>query len=281
MLITLGRGLARPQRQSGVTIPSLFDILSSCVFDLDATHAASYSGSGQVWSNLVAAPATGEPQANYHFYLGGSATATTDDPTFNGVAGNSAAYWSFDGGDWFDDVSMPTSSYICNIHRTDASRPVTLGFAFRTPGTLTQSRLFSTNAASNTHGISLRMDTNGALVSVQSAGSGFASNGVLPSSTLTTNTDYLLLVALNSGSTGGEKYWLNSTTGSGWSAGYAPNAGSTSSIGACIGAQTTHGQPLGNGTRLYGIYMFNEILDNTKAAAVFSALNTRHGRTYA
>jgi hypothetical protein len=33
--------------------------------------------------------------------------------------------------------------------------------------------------------------------------------------------------------------------------------------------------------RMYSLAMGNEYLDNTKAAAIIAALNTRHGRTYA
>ncbi|HEY8963305.1 MAG TPA: hypothetical protein VIN59_02455, partial [Alphaproteobacteria bacterium] len=102
-------------------------------------------------------------------------------------------------------------------------------------------------------------------------------------STIQVNTNYLLLVSLNTGSTGSEKYWLNSATGANWTESYTPGSTSTSTTNIpCIGAIAEgHTNALGSGTRLYGVYMFNEIFDNTKAAAIIAALNTRHGRTYA
>ena len=281
MLISIGRGPARPLNYS-IHIPSLRDVLASCVYDLDATQVASYPGTGQTWRNLVASPSDSATQTSYDFYLGATSSATTDDPTFNGTAGAASAYFSFDGGDYFDAVSMPTTTLLRNLHRTDSSRPVTFGFAFRTPGMLTQSRLISTANSSANHGISFRMNTNGSVDCLQSNASGsFDQKSVLPNGSLIANTDYLLLIALNAGSTGGEKRWLNTSTSSAWNASFAPLTGSTNASGACIGAQTGHANALGNGTRLYGVYLFNEILDNTKAASVIAALNTRHGRTYA
>ena len=282
MLITIGRGPARPLHYGPGSIPSLRDVLPSCVFDLDATQTASYDGTGQAWRNLVPVPADGAAQADYDFYLGASSSAGTDDPSFTGTTGDAAAYFSFDGGDYFDAVSMPATTLLRNLHRTDSSRPVTLGFAFRTPGTLTQSRLIATANSSANHGISFRMNTNGSMDCLQSNASGsFDQKSILPNGSLVTNTDYLLFIALNAGSAGSEKRWVNTTTGSAWSGTFAPLTSSTNSSGACIGAQTGHGNALGNNTRLYGVYLFNEILNNTKAAAIFTALNTRHGRSYA
>lgn len=79
----------------------LQDEIPSTCFHLDATDADSYPGSGQTWANLIASPADGSGQTDFDVWRGGSSSASTDDPTFNGTAGDSAAYWSFDGGDFF------------------------------------------------------------------------------------------------------------------------------------------------------------------------------------
>lgn len=61
---------------------------------LDAGAAASYS-SGQKWLDLAG--------GGYDFFRGSSASAASDDPTFNGTPGGSSSseYWGFDGGDVF------------------------------------------------------------------------------------------------------------------------------------------------------------------------------------
>jgi hypothetical protein len=55
---------------------ALGSLVSSCVFDLDATIAASYSGSGQTWSNLETTPADSEAQTAYDFYLGADSSSS-------------------------------------------------------------------------------------------------------------------------------------------------------------------------------------------------------------
>src|SRR5574343_994393 len=96
---------------------SLSDVIASAVFDLDATQAASYPGSGTTWSNLVTAPADGSAQTAYDFYRGDGSTSTTY-PTFNGTPGSAAAYWSFDGGDLFDLKSGANTTFLKNAHKS-------------------------------------------------------------------------------------------------------------------------------------------------------------------
>jgi hypothetical protein len=254
------------------------------VFDLDATQTASYGGTGQTWKNLVTAPADGSPRSQYDFYRGTTSSAYTDDPTFNGTAGAAAAYWSFDGGDWFDSVNAD-AGLLSNLHRTDASRPCTLGLAFRTPASFAEAVFIGTENSSTEYGFRIRTySTSGNIAWVQSYGSGsYKTNNILPNGVLATNTDYLIFIALNCGGTGSEKVWKNSLTGASWAQALAVG---TTSIAASnkpsIGARANaHGNALGNGYRLYGVYLFNEIIDDTKAASLYAALNTRHGRTYA
>jgi hypothetical protein len=80
---------------------------------LDAGDANSYSGSGQVWSDLSG--------GGYHFNRGADSSAGSDDPTFNGVAGRQSAseYWSFDGGDEFR-LAQSNPTWIENLHKNNA-----------------------------------------------------------------------------------------------------------------------------------------------------------------
>lgn len=54
------------------------------------------------------------------FYLGADGSATTNDPTFNGATGglSSSEYFSFDGGDFFREVS--TAAYRQTLHKNNA-----------------------------------------------------------------------------------------------------------------------------------------------------------------
>lgn len=87
---------------SSASVPNMQEIIPSCNFDVDATVSASYGGSGQTFSNLVVAPADGVAvQTDYDFTLGANDTPSTDDPTFTGTAGDPAAFFAHDGGDFF------------------------------------------------------------------------------------------------------------------------------------------------------------------------------------
>jgi len=77
---------------------------------LDAGDAASYSGTGQSWSDRA---------TDMHFQRGTSSGGDAADPTFNGSAGglSSSEYWSFDGGDYF---MRGNSTWMQNLHKDNA-----------------------------------------------------------------------------------------------------------------------------------------------------------------
>lgn len=95
-------GLMSGYRHGLINIIRRLGLTSGLQLCLDAGDSDSYSGSGQQWSDLSG-------NAN-HYYRGANNTATTDDPTFNGTAGNLSAseYWSFDGGDYFKETAAQT-----------------------------------------------------------------------------------------------------------------------------------------------------------------------------
>lgn len=263
----------RPGNQSS---PWLDGVLTSAVFDLDATIAASYSGSGQGWSNLVAAPADGTAQAAYDFYLGNSAAATAADPTFTGSAGSAAAYWSFDGGDYFQAMNAP--SWLANVQRTDIANPATFIVAFRTASTSFHNIFGHLQSGTAANGYSLRIASG----QLQYFGRGNSSNvsyNISGAGALSASTDYLLIVSLNVRN-GAGKYWLNNRTGTA----FTP-AASTSTAAATgnfqAGSSGFGSSPLPSGSRLYACGGANAILDDAAAALVFDHYNARHARTYA
>ena len=89
---------------------AISEIGKTSVFCLDAGDLASYTGSGQEWDDT-----SGNTN---DFYRGADVTETTDDPTFNGVAGalTSSEYWSFDGGDRFNLVAASNPAELNTLH---------------------------------------------------------------------------------------------------------------------------------------------------------------------
>lgn len=80
---------------------------------LDMGALGTYSGSGQDINDLTA--------NGVNFYRGADNTATTDDPTFNGTAGDlsSSEYFSFDGGDYFTKSSA-NNTFLNTLHQNNA-----------------------------------------------------------------------------------------------------------------------------------------------------------------
>lgn len=96
------RGMAMP-RADMLTVIRKLGLSSGLLTCLDAGNEASYS-SGQSWLDVSG--------NGINFFRGETSSATTDDPTFNGTAGNRSASenWSYDGGDNFRlDGATPAS----------------------------------------------------------------------------------------------------------------------------------------------------------------------------
>lgn len=115
---------------------------------LDAGDPASYS-SGQKWLDRSG--------GGYDFFRGADATATTDDPTFNGTAGGQSGseYWSFDGGDYFSyDTSNET--WMEALHKDSAVFSFVFWTYVKTPAT--QAALFGTARVGADTGVNCRYD---------------------------------------------------------------------------------------------------------------------------
>lgn len=88
-------------------------------FYLRANSLQSYSNSdAQQWRNLVTSPADGASASAYNFYLGGSASGESSDPTFYGAPGalDATNYFGFDGGDYLSLAGANTAK-LNNLHK--------------------------------------------------------------------------------------------------------------------------------------------------------------------
>lgn len=277
MLMRLGHGLGIgcPALSGGEGGSYLDTVLTSVCCDLDATVAGSYNGSGQLWKNLTASPADGASQSDYDFHLGADATASTDDPTFTGAAGDMAAYWSFDGGDFFE-LAGSNTSFLESLHKTTGGTDFWMAVAFQN-GASTSYNIF-TQADTPFTDAGFKFGANGAeRINLQQEAGGA---GTFKNSTgsFTDGADTLLIVSYDE-SVDQVSFWINSATAETVSYIFDTGTAAATSV-ARIGAAGDGGGKFPNNTRLYHFSMGNEFLDNTKAAALITHLEARHGRDY-
>jgi len=249
----------------------LSDIVPSCVFDLDATLEASYDGTGQLWKNLVPAPADGELQTAYDFLLGTSSSPSTDDPTFNGTAGSPAAYFSLDGGDFFQ-IAGGNTAFLNKIHRTTDGTPLTVIAAVKTP---TSGIIHCIGSASATlNSLTCQWTSSATRMQMFQAG---AVNGFGQSHTGGAANANNFLTYTKNAATDSIGMGANTSTLTSYSP--APNATSanlTEPLRIGFGGSGASA----NGLWFYSVAVFNEILDATAIAAVKAQLELRHERTY-
>lgn len=275
MIINLG--YRRPYTAASATNAYLADVIASTVCDLDATIAASYPGTGTTWANLVATPADGAAKTDYDFFTGNGATATTY-PAFNGSAGSAASYWSFDGGDYFSLKSGANSAFLNALHKTTGGADWWAAITFRMADDAGAGFKFwgtSTGGSSNP-GIADQLRGDNTFRSQQR---GASSSTADSTATLSNGVDYLV-ISSHSHSTNTTRLWIASTTAESKSQTYSTSTDNAANT-LKIGANGAAAQAMPNGSRLYSFAMGNEFIDNTKAAAIYTHLGARHGRTYA
>jgi len=171
------------------------EIVSGCLFDIDATIGASYDGSGQVLNDL---------EGNTNWQLGSTSGVATDDPTFNGSANSPAAYFSTDG---FDTLQVPTlPTRLAEMHR--GNEDWTFIISGRTP----TSGVYSLLRTGGNPGISIPWAATSTRVQcfqLGDTGTTFTNfNG-----TIAVDTGFVIAVAHNA-TANQTTVWANSSTGS-------------------------------------------------------------------
>ena len=257
--------------------PYLDGVLPSTVFDLDATIAASYGGSGTTWSNLVASPADGAAKTDYDFYTGDGATSSTY-PTFNGTAGNAAAYWSTDGGDYFNLKSGTNTAFLNGLHKTTGGSDFWLALTFSADSPATSQTFFGTgNTGTTADSVGIRYSSSNTIDFRQRAGTSIS---IVSSANIIANLSTNILIVSHSHSGNQTRFWINTPVADEKSHVFV-SAANNATNRAQIFARGDGAGFMDANTRLYSFAMGNEYLDDNKTAIIIAHLNARHGRTYA
>lgn len=247
--------------------PSLKAVVSSCVFDLDATKSASYSGSGQTWANLVPSPADGAAQSAYHFTINGA--------TFTGSAGDAAAYFSLNGSDNF--TLAANTAFINALHKTTGGSDFWLALAYRFIQNDAAQRHISTQTSGNAVGIATTAGSNentGLTQGNGSAAASFSSTG----GAHVNGTDYVCIFS-HSHSGNQSRRWLNTTTKTEGAHTFGTTT-SNASGALTIGSDSAAANDMPSGTRIYASSIGNAYIDDAAAALIFAEYESRHARDY-
>ncbi len=280
MLMTLGRGLmpARPKKSPPASAdPSLQGVVPSCVFDLDATMADSYPGSGTTWHNLCTAPADGAAQSAYNVTRGAASGSASFMPSFVGTAGSAGAYFALDGTQCFS--LLANTPFLNSLHRTNTSVPQAGFIAFRYIESAVTQHIIATNFSTTTIGSRLVLPPGNKINLHQRGDSGNASS--ISAGALSNGQDCIVGWSCTSDGSA-VRFWVNSTYCETISR--TPNASTTTTANSPLrigtSGNTTSGAALASGTRIYAVSMFNGYLNNTQATKIMAAYKDRHGRSY-
>lgn len=280
MIITQGIMGSALQVSTGRNTSPLSQIAGiGAVADLDATLASSYSGTGQTWANIIASPSDGAAQTDYDMNRGASNSSSSDDPTFNGTANDPAAYWSFDGGDYFSLASGTNTALLSGMHKSTGGSPVTIIMALKAPTSYSATgALFATTTASSAEGLEMRITVASVNQLIHRGGS---TNGVSTPFTTTPSAGaiHLLAMAFDYGASSLKTALDARTFTSKTLTLHTTTANASNALR--IGASGTGGDILPNTTQIYGFYLFNKMLSDAELSGVIDILNSRHNRTYA
>lgn len=274
--------------QRGDSVPFVFPelqpLIASACMDLDCTNALSYSGSGQTWSNLVAAPADGAAQTAYDYMLGTTTGTEGADPTFSGTAGSRAAEFSVNGSQYFT-IKNGNTQLIKDMHKTTGGASwsmVLAGKFIARSGSTFGAALFGNGGTDGTkNGVAFGNGQFGSTnkgVFAASAAQGF--NGGVNFSAVADVYDgtYKLIGVTYNPSTKAVKFYNGSNA---VATGTATSYTGTGEPTDAMTLLATQGVNIAyNGTKLIAASQFNAILSDTNFTTLRTMYSTRHNRTY-
>lgn len=186
---------------------NLGEIFPSCIFDLDARIGASYSGTGNTWKNLCAAPADGSSQAAYDFSKHATSivfSGTPDDPSGKFVAATTTAQ-KF-------TIASGNTTFLTQLMREGAgnTRPFTMVLQWKNPSSTYRPSLsfFGGSGGADTTAGFYRFrasDTLGTGFNSTTSGGARRQAGTLP--VLVPSGEYLMMVSMDAA--GNCLSWLN------------------------------------------------------------------------
>lgn len=252
------------------SIQSVFD---SAVFDLDATIANSYGGTGFRLKNLVPSPADGETKARYDHTLGTTEGANTAAPTFTGSAGDSGAGFTNDGGDYFQIIGGNTD-LIEAIHKTFPD--MTLAFAFDWDITNTDSFTFAgTRFSGANEGFSVAKTNSGTFRSIYFQRGDSTTETVTQSNFYTESEDFSVIFGVSYvNATNTMRFFVNDLTVNEQTPSFTAGV-----LDAGSALRLFYNAPA-SGATFKGAYMFNSAFDASNFTTLRSFLGTRHNTTY-
>ena len=287
------RGVNRGAKLREVPQPSggayLDSVISSTIFEVDATISDSYSGSGYALNNLTASPADGEDQSDYDFYLG------TDGigghiPTFTGTPGDSGAYFDYTGANQVVGVlkqfidSGTSTTFLNSIHKTDQT-DLEFWYAMTIywPAAVTsgQYRICGNMYSTSEIGFCLNYELGNARITLEQASStvkvdSYAS-GIVQGDAWNL---FIYSFQKTSGTTGSAKFYLNGNI-------VTPSLNTFTTTTETPTKAMTLGSAAGGysaelpvGARVVSCAMGNEFLSDSKMGDLEDYLSAAHSRTY-
>lgn len=257
-----------PTLLSSLTTASLLTSLDLC---LDAGDTNSYGGTGQTFTDV-----SGD---NNDFALGATSGSSTDDPTFNGTAGDltSSEYFSFDGGDFFEGTVTPPPSPLHQLHFSDAEWSMIMAVFIPTGGTDDDS-VFWIGDTGSRRGVVVNVLTAETLQVQRLWNSGPVQTYHTSTATLTANAWNVIGVALHEGGgTNTSAIYINGTTET-FTATNSGGDGTASDNWTIFSRDTGATRNMASGSRFGAMALWGgRTLSTTQLGTASADLETRFG----
>jgi len=254
--------------------PNMQTVVASAVADLDATIAASYA-SGQTVANLVTAPADGEVQSAYDFWLGTDSGSAANDPTF------ATDKFTLDGGDWF--TIKANTTLIKDLHKTTGGAAHTFFIAgkFTARGVAINGQAIYGTGGRNAakHGTAVGNGFFGTANTYQRNNSGAAVASDTQGGSAFADGTYKVLAFTYEPSTKATKAYINSATPYTSTVGFY-NSTTDASDALQVGAAGSGESPLYAAAEIKGWGMCNAVISDADFTAIRNEYITRHGAIY-
>lgn len=233
---------------------------------LDAGDEASYSGSGQTWSDVSG--------NGHHFYRGATSGSESSDPAYNGTAGRRSAgeYFGFDGGDYCV-LAASNPTWANNMHKDNAKwAAIAAVYLANLDG---NQGIFGTQAGAHQIGSSVYIDTAGKLNWL--IGNGSTEETKTSSGALSAGAWALIGMSVDEAKgAGGLIFNINGTSSTHDATIASPSASnaSTMEVASLVGGTI----PIRNGGRLGFLCMWESVALNAGALnALFQAARGKFG----